>query len=258
MSTTTHPKAFSLLELLAVLAVIAALLGLMLPALAGVRTSSRTALCVSNLRQMAIAAQRYALEFQYFPPAIRYESDGTVTKIAWDWVTKDGAVVSPGSLWAFSDDPGRVQQCPGYHGPSNFSGDPHTGYNYNTTHVGGEGRFMESWGWVKFRPGVRYSACRRTATVAMFGDGGYTSGANKFMRSPLSSTKTYLDLPEVYGGGQAFRHQKATNVAYLDGHVGSVRDPFQGELATETLLADVMDYPRNGFLSDDDRAYDPR
>jgi prepilin-type processing-associated H-X9-DG protein/prepilin-type N-terminal cleavage/methylation domain-containing protein len=257
MIARSRREAFSLLELLAVLAVIAVLLGLMLPALASVRASSRTALCISNLRQMAIAAQRYALEYQYFPPAIRYENDGAFTQIAWDWVTQGGAVMSPGSLWAFSDDPGRVQQCPGYHGPSNFAGDPHTGYNYNTTHVGGEGRFPHL-GWDHFYPGARYSACRKTTTVAMFGDGGYASGANKFMRSPLSSTKDYLDLPEVYGGGQAFRHQKATNVAYLDGHVGSARTPFRGDLATEALLNDAMDYPRNGFLSDDDRAYDPR
>jgi len=257
MRAASRRSAFSLIELLAVLAVIAVLLGLMLPALASVRKSSRTVLCISNLRQMAIAAQRYALEYQYFPPAIRYESDGTVINIAWDWVTQDGAVISPGPLWQFSDDPDRVQQCPGYHGPSNFPGDPHTGYNYNTTHVGGESRFPHL-GWDHFYPGVRYSACRRTTTIAMFGDGGYVSGANKFMRSPLSSTKPYLKLPEVYGGGQAFRHQKATIVAYLDGHVGLARNPFKGALATEALLTDNMDYPRNGFLSEDDRAYDPR
>jgi prepilin-type processing-associated H-X9-DG protein len=181
-----------------------------------------------------------------------------VTQIAWDWITTmDGALISPGALWAFSDDPGKVQQCPGYHGETNFKGDPFTGYNYNTTHIGGEGRFMWSWGWNNFRPGVRYSACRWTGRVALFGDGGWAGGANKFMRAPLKSAEGE-ELPEVYGGGQAFRHQMATNVAYLDGHVGSAHTPFRGDLATEALLTDAMDYPRNGFLSDDDRAYDPR
>jgi prepilin-type processing-associated H-X9-DG protein len=257
MRALSHRRAFSLIELLVVLATIALLLGLMLPALSGVRSSSRTALCISNLRQMAIAAQHYALEYRFFPPAIRYENDGMVTQIAWDWITTmDGQLISPGPLWSFTDDPGKVQQCPGYHGGSNFKGDPYTGYNYNTTYVGGEGRFM-MWGWQGFRPGVRYSACRRTGQVAMFGDGGWAGGANKFMRAPMKSAPGE-DLPDVYAGGQAFRHQMASNVAYIDGHVGPARRPFRGALATESLLIEEMDYPRNGFLSDDDRAYDPR
>lgn len=256
MRTARHPGAFSLLELLVVLATIALLLGVLLPSLSTVKASGRSAVCTSNLRQMAIAAQRYALEFHYFPPAIRYENDGSVTQIAWDWITTmDGSLISPGPLWAFSDDPARVQQCPDYHGATNFAGDPHTGYNYNTTYVGGEGAFMQ-WGWAGFRPGVRFSACRRPAAVAMFGDGGWSGGANKFMRAPMNTVEG--DLPAVYAGGQAFRHQHRTNVAYLDGHVSSTGQPCRGVLATPSLLTEKMDYPRNGFLSDDDRAYDPR
>jgi prepilin-type N-terminal cleavage/methylation domain-containing protein/prepilin-type processing-associated H-X9-DG protein len=255
MIARSRRGAFSLLELLAVLAVIAVLLGLMLPALAGVRSSSRTVLCVSNLRQMAIAAQRYALEYQYYPPAIRYEIEGTFTKIAWDWVTTgDRQVVSPGPLWEYSDDPGRVQQCPSYHGTTD-TGDPYTGYNYNTTYVGGEADWG-NWGWKNFEPGVRHSACRWTARVAIFGDGGRAGSTNKYMRAPMNTGGVPLGV--IYAGGQAFRHQLATNVAYLDGHVGSAHTPFRGALATEALLTQAMGYPRNGFLSDDDRAYDPR
>ncbi len=255
MRAASRPRAFSLIELLVVLATIALLLGLMLPALAGVRTSSRTALCVSNLRQMAIAAQRYALEYQYFPPAVRYKHDGTITEIGWDWVTTwGGQVISPGPLWEFTDDPGKVQQCPEYHGTTNTA-DPFTGYNYNTTYVGGEGEFGY-WDWERFRPGVRHSACRWTGRVAMFGDGGRAGSTNKYMRAPMNTEG--LPPGVIYTGGQAFRHQKATIVAYLDGHVGLPRNPFKGALATEILLTGAMDYPRNGFLSDDDRAYDPR
>ena len=47
-------------------------------------------------------------------------------------------------------------------------------------------------------------------------------------------------------------------MAYLDGHVSGVGDPCRGAPATESLLREKMDYPRNGFLSEDDRAYDPR
>ncbi len=253
---TARRGGFTIIELIVAVAVVTLLLGVLVPALRGIKSGSRSAACISNLRQMSVAAQGYALEHSFFPPAIRYENDGAVTNVSWDFVTTfDGRLVSPGALWSFTDDPGAVQQCPGYHGPTNFSGDPHTGYNYNTTFVGGEGPFM-SWGWENFRPGVRYSACRRTAQVALFGDGGISAGvANKFMRAPLNTVEG--SLPIVYGGGQAFRHQLATHVAYLDLHVAAAPGPFSGTLATDSLLAQ-MDYPRNGFLSDDDRCYDPR
>jgi prepilin-type processing-associated H-X9-DG protein len=257
MKSARHSGAFSLLELLVVLATIALLMGVLLPSLSAVKASGRSAVCVSNLRQMAVAARQYALAHQYFPPAIRYEPGGV--QVAWDWVTTmGGELISPGPLWAFSDDPRRVQQCPAYHGATNFAGDPHTGYNYNATYLGGEGRWP-SMGWDGFHAGARYSACRRTSTVAAFGDGGWAGGANKFMRSPLSGrVRSFLSPPEIYAGGQAFRHRHRTNVAYIDGHVSGVGDPCRGAPATESLLHEKMDYPRNGFLSDDDRAYDPR
>ena len=252
------PTAFSTVELLVVVAVAALLVSILLPALASVRASGRAALCISNLRQMSIAAQRYALEYRFFPPAIRWDLDDGVVNLAWDWYTTwDGRLISPGPLWSFTDDPDRVQQCPSYHGTTNFGGDPHTGYNYNTTYVGGEGQW-NYWGWDNFRPGVRYGACRRTGRVAIFGDGGTVGGvANKFMRAPMNTDTVDGNLQLVYGGGQAFRHRHATHVAYLDMHTGSVSAPLPGGRATDTLL-EKLGYPRNGFLSNDDSAYDPR
>jgi len=247
---------FTVVELIVVVAVTALLLAMLVPSLASVRAAGRSAACLSNLRQMAIAAQRYALEYKYFPPAIRFDLDGGVVNLAWDWVTTwDGRLLSPGPLWSFTDDPGRVQQCPVYHGPTNFDGDPHTGYNYNTTYVGGEGPFM-SWGWDDFRPGVRYGACRWTSRVAVFGDGGVVGGvANKFMRAPMNEVEQ-TGLGVIYGGGQAFRHVRATNVAYLDLHVAPAAAPHRGARADDALI-ELLDYPENGFLSDDDTAYDP-
>ncbi len=248
-------RAMTMVELLIVIGVIALLIGLLAPGLRGVRAAGRTTLCSANLRQMAIAAQVYAAIYDAFPAAIRYENDGGVTIIAWDWVTTfSHQVISPGPLWAFTDNPGEVKQCPSFHGGTNFA-DQFTGYNYNTTYIGGEGT-LYNWGWEKFRPGLAPGVCRRSPETAFFGDGGVGGGiANKFMRAPMNSEGHPLSL--VYAGGQAFRHGGFTNVVYVDGHVASVDRPQPGELATDSLLA-AMDYPTNGFLSDDDTAYDPR
>jgi prepilin-type N-terminal cleavage/methylation domain-containing protein/prepilin-type processing-associated H-X9-DG protein len=251
-----HRRAFTIVELIVVMGIISVLLGLLLPALSGVKAASRQLLCQSNLRQMGLAAQKYAALWDTYPAAIRYEEvEGEIHVIAWDWVTKlsDGDLISPGPLWGMTDDPNRVMQCPAYFGPSNFEGDPFTGYNYNTSYIGGEA--VNQIGWEAVRRGVPPHACRRAAQCAIFGCGRYSGGANKFMRAPLSPNG--WPLMQIYAGGQAFYYNGQTNVAYIDGHVAAVSQPREGEHATEELL-DMLGYPDNGFLSDDDSAYNPR
>ncbi len=250
-------QGMTLLELIVVIATIGVLFGLLMPSLAGVIAAGRSAQCTANLRQLAIAAQSYSVTYDVFPVALRYEiRDGQFLQVAWDWITTmDGELIDTGPLWSFTVNPGRVQQCPEYDGSANFAGDPFTGYNYNTSYVGGEA-FFPNTGWDAVHWGVKPHACDRSSQAAMFGDGGYASGANKFMRAPLGHEG--VDPSAIYAGGQAFRHTRSTNVAYVDGHIGSVAQPRKGQNATEELLEQVMDYPRNGFLSDDDSAYAPK
>jgi len=53
-------RGFTLIELLVVVAIIALLVGILLPALQGARDSARSVLCVNNLRTLAITTQQFA------------------------------------------------------------------------------------------------------------------------------------------------------------------------------------------------------
>jgi len=91
-STPARRLGFTLIELLVVIAILAVLMALLLPALASARAQSRKAVCISNLHQIGIAVQAYALDndgrIPYGPkappfvsPADFYPSTGAPTSL---------------------------------------------------------------------------------------------------------------------------------------------------------------------------------
>ena len=225
--------------------IIAVLLAILLPALSRARDAAKTVQCLSNLRQLAAAAQAYATQHNGSYPISYYSGsdDQFVYGYHWDFTlrlekTTGQRSVVPGLLWQGSAD-AAVQQCPAFDGRSNTLMDPYTGYNYNTSFIGrGESELIVA--------PAKVSQVKSPSTTALFGDGEWANGANKYMRSPLPSDSD-ANLSARHTGTQGYRHRRMTNVAFADGHAVTIAERFTAGTPIPN---------QTGFLSDDNFLYD--
>jgi prepilin-type N-terminal cleavage/methylation domain-containing protein/prepilin-type processing-associated H-X9-DG protein len=228
----TKKKAFTLVELLVVISVIALLIAILMPALSAASLQARAVVCRSNLRQLVLANNGYATENDgFYVPAARdmWNNSGYER---WHGVREsldEPFDARRGPLVKYLTD-GKVKECPG--SVEFVKADDWDvsfeqgcgGYGYNMAYVGsrfshrGLG-FEESYSLTASAAEVaRPSETLMFADSAMSADG-RTLIEYSFVEPPFAVydgrviTSFYMS-PSVH-----FRHRESANAGWVDGHV---------------------------------------
>jgi len=114
---------FTLIELLVVTAILAILMAMLLPAIQNGKAKGQQAHCMQNLRQLGLAYEQYANDYDgWYPPQLGWQGD-TQCYILTSWITYDanGNIISGGAtqlqirqglLWPYLRSY-EVYTCPG-------------------------------------------------------------------------------------------------------------------------------------------------
>ena len=214
--TTHHAAAFTLIELLIVIAIIAILAAMLLPTLARSKATAQRIKCVSNLHQLGLATQMYWDDNA--GNCFRYTSTTNYGQAFWfGWMGPGAEGERPfdpqtGALWPYLEGRG-VELCPSLNyalGQFKLKARGAAyGYGYNLCLSANNGK-----------PPVRVTKILRTSDIVLLAD---SAQVNTF-QAPASPENPMLEefyyvSTNRYEATAHFRHARKASAIFADGHV---------------------------------------
>jgi prepilin-type N-terminal cleavage/methylation domain-containing protein/prepilin-type processing-associated H-X9-DG protein len=226
MKATFNKQAFTLVELLVVVAIIAILMAILLPALQVARERARSVKCMNNTRNLGQAFMNYTLAYDEYMPV--HHADYILWPVELKSLLKDTEV-----FW-----------CPSATKATKWDGKPFGPFDRRFPYGINDWGYWEvidqtngdmgigGWGYPGWRRKI--STLRNPAEMIAFLDSNATGNFDSCVDP---------NMPDLPGEGPGYRHNLGANVVFADGHSQwfSVRDlvgaPYVNIETGQTIVA---------------------
>ncbi len=246
-------RAFTLVELLVVVAIIALLVSILLPSLSLAKELTRKVTCKTNIRLLQLGNEFYQAENNgwYVPGAADFVANenrwfGSRSGSTGPFVADDGPLAPylPGSA---------VRCCPSFKEYLTSFEAGCGGYGYNNNFVG-QYRKAPDYSMKTDLTGNRAEAFASTSETVAFTDAAFVDGGlieYSFCESPRWPDWDAKPRPSIH-----FRHVGAVNVVWLDTHVTEETMAFSGNAASDYYEGVPADFGVGWFGPDSNELFD--
>lgn len=220
-------QALTLIELLIVIAIIAVLVGCLIPAVAMVQSASRRVACASNLRQCGVGFMGFVDDHQGRMPRLK---EWVAGQEGWHWHWFE--MIAPyvgreGHMAGGNQGRSQIQQgrsviigCPGWRA-TGVTYEIGYGMNYRLALPESEGHSDHFWEPIRATArDFQYAALTHTSSRALLADADWHA-LNHWGYAGNPPVLYVSDWPKG-------RHRGAINQLFCDLHVQTLRDPQQG------------------------------